>query len=114
MKPEPCSCGCTEPHQIARRTTADGVRLAVWSDGAVTLAVGIYLRGLGIPRSAWARATRARAVRLVMGDLEMFDATEIPPLVKAAEATYRHTWSSDHDRRAFVLSRFPLSKGSNG
>lgn len=31
-----CSCGEAEPHVIARRTTADGFMVHVWSDGWLT------------------------------------------------------------------------------
>lgn len=32
-----CSCGNQEPHRLASRRTADGVRAELWSDGKVNL-----------------------------------------------------------------------------
>ena len=52
-----CSCGNTSPHPIARRTTADGVHVDIWSDGMVTDASVIagYLPGVGRKRLPAAR-----------------------------------------------------------
>ena len=47
-----CSCGTTSAHEIARRTTSDGVVLLFWSDGLVTGRVGHYLPGIGAKRLA--------------------------------------------------------------
>ncbi|MDQ3170317.1 MAG: hypothetical protein M3Q55_09295 [Acidobacteriota bacterium] len=101
-----CSCGCTAAHVVMHRTTADGVRLALWSDGAITLGRGgRYLRGLGEGRSSWARRARVRAVLGVADDIGLFDAADVPRLVKVAESTYASTWSSEADRRTWVRIR---------
>lgn len=105
----PCSCGCVEPHIIARRTTADGVRVDVWSDGTLTQR-GMFLRGLGTPRSNWAVSARARAARLVCDELELYNLAELP---KVAAKTYAHTYSSEADRlghvRVLVASALALA-----
>ena len=99
-----CSCGCAEPHVIMYRTTADDARLALWSDGAVTHGRGgTFLRGLGTPRSEYRRRWRAQAVRLVADNVSLFDAAELPHVVKLAEQSYRHTYSSDVSRRTDVV-----------
>jgi len=101
-----CSCGCAEPHVVAQRETADGVRLSIWSDAAVTHGrLGRVLVGLGAPRSRFAQRARAAAVRLLMDEVGILDINEIAPAIKAAEKTYAHTWSSDDARRAFVLHK---------
>lgn len=106
-----CSCGCGKPHAIAGRDTADGERVTVWSDGAVTQGrFGAWLPGLGQPRSRWGASTRAQATRLLMNDFGALDFAEIPCAIKLAQATYAHTWSNDDDRRRWVLSRVKLKK----
>ena len=52
-----CSCGNHDAHPIARRTTADGASIHVWSDGLVTDAsiVAGYLPGVGRKRLPAAR-----------------------------------------------------------
>ena len=107
-----CSCGCTEAHVIARRQTADGRHLAIWSTGEITYAIGLYLRGLGTPRSRWGVETRIKAVRLMMDDFGAYDADEIPTLIRAAEGTYAHDYSSETDRRihAHAIARRTLAR----
>lgn len=100
-----CPCGCTEAHVIATRESFDGAKLSLWSDGAITHGrCGTYLRGLGNGRSRYARRVRALAVRLVADDLCIFTAAEIPAVIKAAEGTYAHDYSSETDRRNHALA----------
>jgi hypothetical protein len=87
------------------RTTADEVRLALWSDGAVTHGrSGAYLRGFGVCRSGYARRARAAAVRLLADDVALFTAAELALVLKVAQSTYRYTYKSDVDRRRHALS----------
>jgi hypothetical protein len=87
------------------RTTADEVRLALWSDGAVTHGrSGAYLRGYGVCRSHYARRARAAAVRLLADDVALFTAAELPLVLKVAQSTYRYTYTNDTDRRLHVRS----------
>jgi len=79
-----CSCGDPKPHEIARRTTADGKRVLFWSDGLVTWAMGWRLPGVGAARDAYGRGRDLRAARVVMGLVELLDAAEVPVAVKAA------------------------------
>lgn len=100
-----CSCGCVEEHVIARRCTADGVRIEVWSDGTITQR-GIFIRGLGEPRSAYAVSARARGARIMLDDLGVYDLAELPELIKIAASTYAHTYSTDDTRRGHVRMLF--------
>jgi hypothetical protein len=101
-----CSCGCTEPHVIATRETFDGVQLSIWSDGSITHGrLGTYLRGLGECRSNYGRRARVRAVRLMADDFAVFTAAEIPTVIKIAEATFAHSYSSEVDRRNDARSK---------
>lgn len=78
----PCSCGCTEPHVIARRNTFDGIRVQLWSDGAVTCGINTYVAMA--PRSAYARRKAVEAGWLVAGCVDMYDHAELRGLVGAA------------------------------
>lgn len=39
-----CTCGQAATHVIAKRATLDGVTVALWSDGAITSRMGLYVR----------------------------------------------------------------------
>lgn len=96
-----CSCGCREAHKVARRETFDGKRVELWSDGSITQQ-GVYLRGLGTPRYRWAQAWRIRAVRLIADDVGLYTAAELPAVVKIAERTFAHSYSTEDARRSHV------------
>jgi len=99
-----CSCGCTKPHVFARRETADEAVLCLWTDGSITQGhFGAVLAGLGRPRGRYTQRRRAAAVRLVADAIGMFDRVEIPALVRAAEDTFKHTWSSEDARRQAAI-----------
>ena len=74
----------TEPTIIARRSTADGKHVCLWSDGLLTWAFGYHIKGAARPRTQAAREQAFTAAWLVLGDVELYDADEIPTLVKAA------------------------------
>jgi hypothetical protein len=74
-----CSCGCTEPHVIARRKSADDYTLKVWADGDVTFFFGHYIRGFGRQSPE-----KAQAVRVLMDDFGVLTTDEIPGAVKHA------------------------------
>ena len=65
---------------IARRTTFDSKVVTLWSDGDLTFALGRGIPGLRFPRSALG----LRAGWLVMGEVELYDASEVAMLAKAA------------------------------
>ena len=99
-----CSCGCTKAHVIAVRETADEHRVTVWSDGSLSQGrFGAIVPGTGTPRSRYTRTRRAYAVRLVMDDFGACNLAEIPTLVGAAEATFKHTWSTRDDARRAAI-----------
>jgi len=82
-----CSCGHAGTHAIARRTTADGISVKLWSDGAVTSGLNMeVIRGARSPR------TTQYAVAggwLAFGDVELYDHAEVAALVRAAR------WSAE-------------------
>jgi hypothetical protein len=79
-----CPCGETKPHEVARRRTADGKTVALWSDGSVTAALGFALAGVGAPRSTYTRRKAVEAGWLVLAEVELYRLAEVPELVKAA------------------------------
>lgn len=82
-----CTCGCTESHSVAHRTTADGIIVHLWSDGMVTGALGRGLRGVPLrrPRTVEKHATAMRAGRLLLGECCLYDAAELGALYAACE-----------------------------
>jgi hypothetical protein len=95
-----CSCGDRRAHVIARRSTADGKHVALWSDGSLTWALGVAVRGSANPRTPEARQRALAAGWLVLGDVELYDADEVSGLVRAAR------WSADRGKgRETMLAR---------
>lgn len=79
-----CSCGDAEPHIIARRSTYDGKHVLLWDDGGLTWALGYAIRGSSRPRTeAGVRLARI-AGRLVLGDVCLYHADDVPDLIRAA------------------------------
>ena len=78
-----CTCGTTRPHVIARRSTADGVSLEFWSDGAVTGRMGMGLYG-GVPLKSENLPLYLQAAQLVAGEVCLYEASEVRQLVRVA------------------------------
>lgn len=87
----PCTCGEAHPHEVARRHTFDGYDVCLWSDGAVTGALGRGLRGVPIarPRTPEAQALALKAGRLLLGEVCLWKAEELGDLYKAAKKAAR-------------------------
>lgn len=87
----PCSCGETRPHVILRRRTADGIDVCLWDDGVLGGAVGMALRGVPVrrPRTPEAAHHARRAGALLLGEVDLYDAAELPDLYAAAEGAAR-------------------------
>ncbi len=79
----------TEPTIIARRSTSDGKHVCLWSDGLLTWAMGYFIKGAARPRTESGRNEALRAGWLVLGDVELYDAAEVPTLVRAARLTVK-------------------------
>jgi hypothetical protein len=89
-----CTCGRADAHQIAQRTTADGVAVVLWSDGPVTGRMGYALPGVPVARPEGAAAVEAALAAgwLLMGEASLYDAEEMPALYAACR------WSADRGR----------------
>lgn len=79
-----CSCGETEDHRIARRTTANGSFIYLWADGAITWVLGRYVKGSPHPRTAEQRRAALAAGWFVMEDVALYNNDEVPDLIAAA------------------------------
>jgi len=101
-----CSCGNSAIHKIARRHTADGYPVDIFSDGTIRAGFWFGLRGLGTPRSKFAKERRAKAVLLMADTFELYDLEEIPALIKVAEKTLGHAYISDAHRRSHVARMY--------
>ena len=103
---QPCSCGCFEPHVIARRETADGRRVKVWSDGMVTHAdpFGTHICGIGRARSDHNANGYARAGRAIVDIISLFDFSELRTLVRVARDRAWHNYKSEDMRRQHITA----------
>lgn len=69
---------------IARKRTSDGKDVLLWDDGSLTWSLGYAIKGAWMKPSPPNRDRALRAGWLVLGDVELYDHTEVPALVKAA------------------------------
>lgn len=74
-----CSCGEAEVHVVAKRRTANNVSVLAWSDGTLGSRFQLCHRGTLPTEVLWT----------VMGEVELFDFTEVPTLIKSARELHR-------------------------
>lgn len=106
-----CSCGCAEAHVVARRTTLDGVAVELWSDGPVTGRLGYAIDGVPMarPRTATGRSVALAAGWMLLGEVEILDAEELPAMYAACRwAAARGLVVGDARMRAADASRTVL------
>lgn len=88
----PCTCGEAHPHEVMRRTTADGISIHLESDGKVLGLMGRSLRDVPVrrPRTAESHRLALKAGRLFMNAVGFYGADEIGKLyADACEAARR-------------------------
>lgn len=98
---------------IARRRTADGVSVLLWADGMVTGRLGLALPGVPLSR-ARTRDAQARALAvgwLMLGEVELWDAYEVPALYAAARKVAKRG-GRPGDLRALMRSQRPQLKAT--
>jgi hypothetical protein len=66
---------------VAKRKTADNFTVLFWSDGAITNGMQFYPKGI--------RKIPVEAMWAVAGEVEAFDWSELPTLMRAARRIYR-------------------------
>lgn len=76
---------------IATRQTAQGHIVHLWPDGALTWALGAYVKGSAHPRTPKQIELALRAGWLVMGEISVYDDDEVPALIEAAR------WAAQRD-----------------
>lgn len=75
----------TRAELLATRTTADNKTVGLWSDGCVTTGyLHTCVRGAGVAKSPEVIAANVRAGWLLLGEVSVYDAAELPAAVKAA------------------------------
>jgi hypothetical protein len=82
-----CTCGSAYHHVVKSANTADNKRVCLWSDGMVTGLFGHRLSGIPARRGKDAASVQRnlKAGRLLLGDVELYDVSEIGDLYAAAE-----------------------------
>jgi hypothetical protein len=91
----PCSCGELAPHPLARKTTADGVAVELWSDGWLTSRLGTQVAKLRVKydfdtASVWA----------VADVVSMLDWVELRPFVASFKRARRKVGATDATAKA--------------
>lgn len=79
-----------KPIVIASRNTADNYPVQLWDDGSVTYGrLSTYVRGAGVAKTAEAVNLNIMAGWLVIGDVSLYDVSELSQLVRAARRVVR-------------------------
>lgn len=108
-----CTCGTDMTHELARRRTADGFTVVLWSDGAVTgiLGMDVHVRA---PRNPGRVSLCVEAGWLAFGEVEFFDRAEVGDLVRMARWALEQVSLAPREflRRRMAGERFRV--GSRG
>jgi len=104
-----CTCGNTEPHIIARRSTLDGIGIVCWDNGAIVGRFGTALPGVPVvrPRTDAARAASVVAAHLFMGEVEIYDLSETGALYEACRWAALHGGQPGDVRRRLTKTSAP-------
>lgn len=79
-----CPCGDHGTHVVARRRTADGIGIALWSNATITGFFGHALKGLPTRSAPSDASARRDAMWLFAGEVGLYDLEECAVLYKAA------------------------------
>lgn len=82
---------------MARRMTFDGHAVEFWTDGAVTVRAH-YVKGCGDARTAEGREQNIKAAWLLVGEVSLYEKSELPKAVQAARKAVRMTGGSAIER----------------
>ncbi len=100
-----CSCGNASPHVLATRTTADGAKVEIHSDGFVTGVLGYLLPGVGRRRLP---ATRLWAFA---GEVWLYTVPELPGLVTEHQRAEKRQAASEASRAAGLHPNAIVGRG---
>lgn len=91
----------TKPEIIARRTTFDGKAISLWNDGSLTWGRWNVIKGSPRAQTAAQIEEALRAGWLVLGEVEIHDADDVPRLIGAARKVARRGGLPGDVRREF-------------
>lgn len=83
------SVALAKPAVIARRKTFDDKAVSLWSDGSLTWGMGFVIKGSPSARTPAQVDQALTAGWLVLGEIEVHDADEVPALIVAARKVAR-------------------------
>jgi hypothetical protein len=107
-----CTCGKTEVHPIARRRSADGYSVVIWSDGGISGHLG--LNTIVRPsRGEWATQRALDAAWLFAGECELYEWDELKRLARVARDAVkkRPATAREYVRAAMSGAKFQAIKG---
>jgi hypothetical protein len=87
---------------LARRKTADGKIVALWSDGSLSWALGNVIKGSPNARTAAQVKEALAAGWLVLGEVELYDADEVSRLIAVARKAAQRGGDPGDVRKAFA------------
>jgi len=91
-----------DPQIIARRKTADGKIVQLWNDGTLTWALHNAIKGSPHPRTDDQIREALAAGHLVMGEIELYDADDVPRLIEVARKVAKRGGLPGDVRREFA------------
>lgn len=92
-----------KPEVIAQRKTSDGKAVSLWNDGSLTWGrMGLIIKGSPHARTDDQIRAALDAGHLVLGEIELYDADEVPRLIEVARKVAKRGASSGELRRAFA------------
>ena len=87
---------------IARRKTSDDKTVSLWNDGSLTWGAWNVIKGSPSPRTDAQIREALDAGWLVMGEIELYDADDVPRLIEVARKVARRGVSAGDLRREFA------------
>lgn len=91
-----------KPEVIARRKTADDKAVSLWSDGSLTWGHWNVIKGSPNARTDTQIQEALAAGWLAMGEMELYDADEVPRLIEVARKVARKGGLPGDVRQAFA------------
>lgn len=92
-----------KPEVIAQRKTADDKTISLWNDGSLTWGrMGTVIKGSPHPRTDTQIREALKAGHLVMGEIELYDAADVPRLIEVARKVTRRGGQPGDLRREFA------------
>ncbi len=94
-----------KPEIIARRKTSDDKAVSLWNDGSLTWGAWNAVKGSPNARTDAQIREALKAGWLVIGEIELYDADEVPRLIEVARKVSRRGGLPGDLRREFAKSR---------